>query len=225
MTKALSAFNSFDDFFNCLSIFFNAHGDMASELVTARMDFFKLTGKLNESDASFTNRMNAFLLWFTFDWRCAQTLKTPFEMFKEDFLQTDVTNTKVAFIGDVENHIHSLFETVKLTNNHAILKDLYSKKKYEIQQPDILLGSNKGIYFETRIFKLGGGYQFSNYLIQHPAEVKKDVTKRCKILFKKGDAIKPFLILLHMYHTKWERYRNINIKSIYHFDSSIPEAK
>lgn len=198
---------------------------MAKELVAARMDYFKLTGKLNETDASFTNRMNAFLLWFTFDWRCSQTLKSPFEMFKEDVAQNESADRDSTAMGEVENHVHSLFESVKLTNNYAIVKDLYSKKKYEITQPDLLLGSNKGIYFETRVFKIGKTYQFSNYLIQHPAEVKKDVTKRCKMLFKKGDAIKPFLSLLHLYHTKWERYRNISIKSIYHFDSSIPEAK
>jgi hypothetical protein len=226
MNKNNSISNStFEEIFDSISSYFEKHSELSNELVIAREDYFRLTGKLNETDVSFTNRMNSFLLWFTFDWKCSESFMSPFEHFKQFVFKKDSTLVKGDMITDIEKHVHSIFDTKKLTDHYAVVKDLYSKKKYEIVQPDYLYGSRKGTYFETRLFKINGNYRFSNYFIQHPPEVKKDIQARCKQLFKKGDSIKPFLIHLHSYHTKWERYRNINIKSIYHFDKSIPEAK
>ncbi len=217
--------DAFEEIFDKISGYFENHAELSNELVIAREDYFRLTGKLNETDVSFTNRMNSFLLWFAFDWKCSESLKSPFELFKQSVIDGKTGLMDLEAVADIEEHVHSVFDTKKLTDNYAVVKDLYSKKKYEIVQPDFLFGSPKGTYFETRLFKIEGKYRFSNYFIQHPSEVKKDIKKRCKQLFKKGDSIKPFLIHLHSYHTKWERYRNINIKSIYHFDKSIPEAK
>ncbi|MCG8333400.1 MAG: hypothetical protein MJE63_02720 [Proteobacteria bacterium] len=216
---------TFEEIFDSISGYIETHPELSNELVIAREDYFRLTGKLNETDASFTNRMNSFLLWFTFDWKCSDSLKSPFDHFKQSVFKGKTTSMNGELITDIEEHVHSLFDTKKLTDHYAIVKDLYGKKKYEIIQPDYLYGSPKGTYFESRLFKINGKYRFSNYFIQHPLEVKKDIHKACKQLSKKGDSIKPFLIHLHSYHTKWERYRNINIKSIYHFDKSIPEAK
>lgn len=216
---------SFDSLFDRISTFIEDHSVLSNELVIAKIDFFRITGKLNESDKDFSNRMNAFLLWFAFDWKCEDYLKTPFELYKESVTQTGFNADEMTLVLDMEHHIHSLFETVKLTDDLALIRDLFSRKKYEVVQPDVLFGSRKGIYYETRIFKIGQHYRFSNYFIQHPDEVKKDVKKRCKQVKKQGDSIKPFLMQLHAYHTKWVRYRNIQLKSIYHFDKSLPEAK
>ncbi len=217
--------DSFDGFFETMSDYYSNNLILSNELIKARTDYFGLTGKLNESDSNFTNRMNAFLLWFTFDWRCCDTLKTPFEMFKYEFTDTVSNEGLVDRLVKFDSHIHSLFESVKLSNSQAIIRDLFTKTKYEITEPDFLYGSAKGTCFETRIFQVEGKFRFSNYFILHPPVVKKPIKKRCKQIHKKQESIKPFIITLHSYNTKWERYRNIDIRNIYHFDKSIPEAK
>ena len=216
---------SFEDVFFDISNYIENCKTLSDEVVTARSDFFSLTGKLNETDQSFTNRMNAFLLWFVFDWRCRTTWKSPFEMYREKKCKDSDENRAFFECLGFENQIHSLFEKKRISDQEAVVSDLMTKEKYIIQKPDFLLGSPKGTYFETRIFNLNGSYRFSNYFIQHPLEVKKDVKKKCRSIQKQRESVKPFLILLHYYHTKWERYRNININNIYHFDKSIPEAK
>lgn len=215
---------AFESVFEAFSHFYANHPQLSSELVAAREDYFRITGKLNETDLNFTNRMNAFLLWFTFDWTSKATLRKPFQVYVDESGIKGESLNGFSLV-DLENHIHSLFETKKLTSDFAIIRDLKSKEKFKILQPDFLFQSPKGTYFETRIFKIDGEYRFSNYFIQHPLEVKRSIKKQCKQIRKAANSIKPFLMTLHSYHTKWERYRNININSIYHFDKSIPEAK
>ena len=169
--------------------------------------------------------MNAFLLWFTFDWTCKSLLKTPFEIFKDNSINSENAFASLEILQEFDNHIHSVFESLKLKSSIAIVRDLFTKTKYEITEPDFLFGSMKGTCFETRLFQIDGKLQFSNYFIQHPPTVIKAIKKRCKQIRKNRESTKPFLITLHSYHTKWERYRNIDIKNIYHFDKSIPEAK
>ncbi len=125
----LSKPSSFETIFEEISTFYTDHAVLSKELIVAREDYFKLTGKLNETDANFTNRMNAFLLWFTFDWVSKQSLKTPIQIFSEELnLHRKEPNTFQ--IQDLKNHVHSLFELKKLNVGNAIISDLFTKDKY-----------------------------------------------------------------------------------------------
>lgn len=216
--------SSFDVMFEEMSGFFNDYELLAKDLVRARDDFFQLTGQLNESDPSFNNRMNAFLLWFTFDFRSSLDLKTPFELYCEE-VRSSKPEADLERVYDFKNHVHSLFEFLKMHKEEAIVRNLFNKEKLRIVEPNFLIGSQTGIVFETRVFQIDGQQRFSNYFIQHPTEMKKPIKKRCKQIRKNGETVKPFMMTLHSYHTKWERYRNININNIYHFDKSLPAAK
>ncbi len=222
--QALSRMRNFDEFFEKISSFYDQHPLLSKELVKAKEYYFNKTGKLSEMDHDFSNRMNAFLLWFTYDWRCSQNLSSPFEVYQEHLKRNNFLDEYSKTQGQ-DNHIHSLFEYVKIKNGKTIIKDLYSKQKYQISDKKFLIGCLKGAFFETRLFKEEDDFYFPNYYIPHPIEVNRYIKKRNKQIVRKGESIKPFLITLHAYHTKWEKYRNIDIKSIYHFDKSVPEAK
>lgn len=215
---------SFDQLFDTVSSYFAENAELSKELVNARKEFFDITGKLAETDKNYHNRINAFLLWFTFDWRTGSTLKTPFELFLMD-LRINGDRGSLKVFSELSDHIHSLFEFVKTKDSSIIIRDIFTKSKYEINDSAYLMGISKGEFFETRIFRLNNRYHFSNYFIYHPFETKRVIIKQCKQLKKSGKSIKPFLFSLHSSHTKWGKYRNIDIKSIYHFDKSIPLAK
>ena len=217
-------FSNFESIFEKISSFFATHNNLSEDLVVAREDYFQLTGKLNQSDLSFNNRMNAFLLWFSFDWRSSETLKTPFEIYCEE-MSLNGQLVDIDKTAALEKHVHSLFEFIKMRKEVATVQNLFNREKFYVFEPNFLYGSETGIVFETRLFRLNGKYRFSNYFIQHPTAVKKPIKKRCRQIGKRKESTKPFLFALHSYHTKWERYRNININSIYHFDKSLPEAK
>jgi len=214
----------FEDIFESISTFFDKHPQWSKELIIAKGTFFSLTGKIGESDNEFGNRMNAFLCWFIFDYKLPSAGTVPFNLFLE-YSKKENLATDLGILQSQKEHIHSLFYFIKEKRDQIVIKDLYSGQNYKVSGSHVLVGQEKEACFETRLFEFGGKYYFANYFIYHPVIARKDIKRQVKLIRKKKEPIKPFLLKLHLYHTKWRRYRNINIRSIYHFDESVPEAK
>ncbi len=210
--------------FERTSRYFDQHPVLSKDLLSAKDTYFSTTGKIGENDNEFGNRMNAFLLWFLFDYQLPSTMTTPIDHYLT-YLEKNGMSEDLKILQAQKNHIHSLFYFVKEKSDQIIVKDLYSRQKHSISDSRVLIGQEKDAFFETRVFELEGEHYFANFFIYHPVIVRKDIKRRIKQIRKKSESIKPFLLKLHSFHTKWQRYRNINIKSIYHFDKSIPEAK
>ena len=216
--------NYFEEMFEDLNTYINSNEDNKIELVKAKQNYFKITGKINDEDTDFSNRMNAFLLWFMFDWKLSSTKQSLFDGYLESLKIEDKDN-KYKSMSVQKDHLHTLFSFIKIKNDKVIIKDIFNSVKYTIDDDNYLFGINKKTIFESRLFNINNIQYLSNYLIIHPNETKKDILKAINNIRKKGLSKKDFLIKLHSFHTKWKRYRNINIKSIYHFDMSIPAAK
>ena len=210
--------------FERASCYFDQHPVLSKELITAKEEFFITTGKIGENDNEFGNRMNSFLLWFLFDYQLPSTRTTPIDYYLTHLEKTDAAED-LKIIKAQKKHVHSLFFFVKERRGDIVIKDVYTGLKYNISDSRILIGHEKSAFFETRIFELDGIHYFANYFIHHPINVIKGIKRQIKQIKKNREPLKPFLLQLHAYHTKWNRYRNIDIKSIYHFDKSIPEAK
>ena len=112
-----------------------------------------------------------------------------------------------------------------MKNGNTIIKDLISGVKYTLEDENTLIGMAKDVYFETRLFLFNNQRCFCNYFIQHPSIVNKGIRKQLKPVKKEKKLVKPFLLKLHTFNNKYLKYRSIDIKSIYHFDQSKPEAK
>ncbi|PCI28848.1 MAG: hypothetical protein COB67_05395 [SAR324 cluster bacterium] len=216
---------SIEEAIDQITTYFDQQRRLSEDLLLARQEFRNKTGKITENDPHYRNRTQAFLYWFVFDWKVAATQTCPFWVYLEHLEETK--NWKeYNLLKPQEEHIHSLFKFIKITKKgESVIQDLYTGKKYKILDADSLFGVDKGAYFETRLFSSNQTYQFADYFIFHPLEVCRNIRKNIKQLKKNKASIKPFLLQLHSFHTKWSHYRNIDIKSIYHFDDSYPEAK
>lgn len=211
---------------NRICSFFTEHRQMSDELLLAKEEYFRRTGLIRETDADFSNRMNAFLLWFVFDWKLTTIRCSPLSVYLEELEKKQKMDEYQFLKEQKEKHVHSLFQFVRITRKDlCYIKDLYSGKKYFIQDTRSMLGVDKGTYFETRIFFQGDEPYFANYFLFHPLNVRRGIRKVVKLIKKREEPIEPFLLDLHLSHTKWSKYSGIDIKSIYHFDNSVPEAK
>ncbi|MBT3225920.1 MAG: hypothetical protein HOE30_02005 [Deltaproteobacteria bacterium] len=218
------ASSTFEHLFEKTNRYFDQHPVISKELISAKEEYFTITGKIGESDNEFGNRMNAFLLWFLFDFRLASTQTTPIDHYLAHLKDTK-TGGDLTILRSQKDHVHSLFFFVKEKQDMVIIKDIFTGLKYNISDSRILIGHDKNALFETRLFEIDGTHYFANFFIHHPINVRKGIKRRLKQIKKNKESLKPFLMKLHAYQTKWRRYRNIDIKSIYHFDKSLPEAK
>lgn len=198
--------------------------DLSQEILIAKEEYFKKTGKLKDNDPEFDNRMNAFLLWYIFDRRPSDLPNSPISLYC-DWLKDEGKDEEIRTITNQKKHIHSLFVHEKTKSGAYIIKDLLTERRYSIPENNALLGFPKGAIFETRLFELDAHYCFANYFIQHPLEVNQAIRKQIKRIKEDILPLKPFFIKLHSYYVKWKNYRSIHIDSIYYFDTSRPEAK
>lgn len=204
--------------------FIGEHDKLSIEIVKARETFFERTGTLRESDPSYHYRMRAFLLWFAFNWPLNDQGLTPFHIFMSSPPPSG-RDVDYEFCSQLNPHSYTLFELLKIAKGETIVRHLQSGKKIRVQDVDALFAVEKGTYFETRIFHLNEGSYFADYFIFHPLSVQKEINKQIKLIKKQPELMEKLLLKLHHFHTKWENYRNIDLKFIYHFDKSIPEAK
>ena len=218
------ASSSFEQFFDRISTFCETNPVIAKEIFEAKEEFFAMTGKVRDNEDEFNTRMNAFLLWFIFDRKPHESLYSPVSKYQIHLEKTGWFN-ELEVLNNQLVHVHSLFKIVKIKNGITFVKDLISGIKYEIEDENTLMGMSKDIYFETRLFTFNDKRCFSNYFIQHPPIVNKGIRKQLKPVKREKKLIKPFLLKLHTFNNKYHKYRSIDIKSIYHFDQSIPEAK
>ncbi len=205
--------------------YFDVNKYFPSALLEAKEAFFRETGKIGEKDQNFTLRMNAFLHWFAFNWKLAPIQVIPYQIYLEA-MEDKWNSPQLETLKKQKNHIHSLFKFVKITKaGLSIIKDLYSGIKYEIPDQNALFGVDRGTFFETRLYRSNNALIFASYHIFHPLEVRRGISKKMKMIKKNREPFLPFLMQLQSYHYKWNKYRSIDIKSIYHFDDSYPKAK
>ena len=91
----------------------------------AKQEYFLVTGKVNDDDADFSNRMNSFLLWYIFDWRISPTSQSLFDEYLE-YLKLKDKENEYNLMQLQKNHLHTLFSFVKIKNNNALIKDLFT---------------------------------------------------------------------------------------------------
>ena len=219
--QSKSAAPSFQEFFESVSSYCERHPVISKELVCAKEEFFFQTGKLQEGGQDFDNRINAFLLWFLFDRKWERSLRPPLSYY-EEHLKKEGNVAAVNLLERQISHIHSLFRLIRFKKGRSLIQDMVTREKYWIDDEGVLSGVEKGIYFETRLFRVSGTRCLANYLIPHPKTVKSEIGKRLKRIGGDKQALKKFCLELHSYYTKWQTYRNISIQNIYRFGKSVP---
>jgi hypothetical protein len=186
------------------------------ELVTARKEFFDLTGEIFEDDKQFEARMSGLLEYFLFD-RPREAGLTPAAELYAQVLKEGPPDRAVAFRAFTET-VHGLFEVKKLSSGWARLRELFTGLDFQVTERRQLAGLTKGDVLEARLIPFDGHFWFSAAFTWHPRNAVPSILKEVKRRKKKGVALPAeFLADCARRSLKADRYRNIAIEKIYEF--------
>lgn len=193
--------------------------DNSDDILKAKEEFWKLTGKMYGDEPSFEMRMSAFFDWYVFDREVNG--KTPLE----SLLAQAGTNEGRQLTEEAEiyksflDNIHSIFVVKSIMPDAMKIRDLFTKSIYFLNGEDAPLGFYKNAVFEGRVFHYKDGLYLSPALCFHPKDSKGIIKYILKMARKSGETnILPLIHRLSHMNLKWETYRNIKVKDIYKFE-------
>ncbi|MBI5178656.1 MAG: hypothetical protein HZA04_05300 [Nitrospinae bacterium] len=183
----------------------------AKQLEEAREVFYFKSGKTNEDDPDFVQRMNTFLEWFIFDHRPGGVgSKSLFDRYmaeKRPGLSSGELVQRIA----LSKHVHSLFQVKSCSGGVVKVRDLASRTTYIVTDDDTL---ERGDVLEARVVLLGDGCFFTYTHCLHPKGALKSIKTELK-KWKQKALDEEFFSKLQGMQLKWRRFRQISINDIY----------
>ncbi len=211
---------SSDPFLNLLS-FITQDDRYCNEMIFAKDEFERYAGQIFETDPSYDARINAFHNWYILDRPLTRKRVTPLQYFIE-YNANSFSQNVLEGLRELKGNIHSVFELTKFGKTGAAVRDLASGIKYVMEREEAFESLDKGSVFNTRLFNHGKSWTLSNYLILHPYSVTKLIKDEAGKLRKSGRDSKAFLFRLLFFQSRWEQYRQMEVKQIYRFQSESP---
>lgn len=199
-------------------IAFGSSESRKPDLLAAKAEYFRLTGEVFEDDKAFEQRMASFLEYYLFDRKSPQTGNTPSEDLYQERSQSAAAGDADAFRSFTET-IHGLFELRKLGKGMIRLRELFSRKTYEVSERRQMAGLEKGDIIEARLIPFGGQLLFSGAFCYHPKAVSTAIRKEAKRRSKKEPQRPPKELTWECARMalKVDRYRQIPVSKIYDF--------
>ena len=190
------------------------------DVLTARAEFFRLTGEVFEDDRTFEMRMACFLDYYVFDHRSPATKHTAAEELHAAKLKAGAP--EASSVEAFTRTLHGLFEVRKLGPGFVRLRELFSGADHDVTERRTLAGLQKGDILEARLIPMGDGVVFSPAFCFHPREAVKAIKREVKRR-KKKEPDRPSQELVWeaaKRAMKVDRYRQIAVEKIYDFEQS-----
>ena len=182
-------------------------------VLSARNEFFALSGQITEEDLSYEQRLAWFMEWFIFDY--CKDGRVPGRVFLE----------KCGDLSAVEREIYSNFMNFNkglflIKNNYTekiAVRELFTKKGMSLFIPMGSMAFRKKEVFQGHIFSLRENYFVSPCGIFHNISVTKIIINAAENIKKnnKGRTNEDLLWLLSRLKLKAERFLKISPENIY----------
>ncbi len=190
-----------------------SQGEFYHSLLNAKEEYFATTGKINEDEELFEQKMNLFNDWYLFNYHIEHKEKSPIEIYAENLEDKDLAAalTKVKF---------SVFEYTKNTlKAEPVLKDEIWGTKYTLKKEGAGPGIVKGDLFITGVFTYQNSTELTDGLCLLPVRAASGIRKQCKKIYKLGDEkrIQSFLLDLIKLTNKSSNYSHVDASKIFVF--------
>lgn len=212
--------NAFTQSYNKLLQYF-AEGEHKAEMLLAKKEFFNNAGALDENKSNYPLRMNQFYDWYFLTRPLSTHMQTPLAVASQQrSLRLDEDDNKS--LDALSGVVHSVFEFIKIKNGIIYVKDLFTNKKLEIAQNNLLFQFENDEFFEARYVEFSGRKHFLKGFCFHPESARKYILNEIKVYQKNPDLhLKDFLLRLNKMRYKFEQYRHIKPDMIYTNDNKL----
>ena len=189
--------------------------DNATEIMHAKIEFWRATGKMHGDEPSFESRMAAFFDWYLFEKKVNGV--TPLEAYLAE--EPEEIEIEREIYREFLNNIHSIFIVKEIAYNAIKVRDLFTRLDYFLNIEGGSTGFYRGAVFEGRILPYKGRLYLSPALCFYPKESRRIIKHLFNMVRKAGETgILPLIHRLAYMNLKWETYRNIKVKDIYKFE-------
>jgi hypothetical protein len=111
---------------------------------------------------------------------------------------------------------HTFFEFLKSKNDYIHVKDLFTGKKMDIYQSNLVFGFDQKEYFQARVVQIDKKYYFLKSFCFHPESAQKFILEQIKIHQKNPDLnLEDLLLRLNKMRYKFEQYKHVKPELIY----------
>ncbi len=192
------------------------------EVLAARRSWFDRHGEPHEEDKSFETRMNGLLDYYLYDFRPPGSTETTIEIFMRE-MGPHLTTDELGAYRVLARNLHGLFEVKKIAPGEVRLRDCFTDVVHDVTERRQMAGLEKGDLLEARLLPFEGDLFFSAAFLYHPQEVRKVILTEVKRRKKEAGKdslpdVEEFIATLSRMAFKLERYRNVNVESIYDFE-------
>lgn len=190
-------------------------GTYYEEIKRAKEHYFSRAFKVAEGSDRYESELNQFFDWFVFERNLEREELPPIRLFLREETK-NLEDEKKKVFESLGNSFSSVFELIKIRDDEVVIKDLFDKETYvveEIENPKIF---QKGDIFQARLVPLDDKILFSMAFLFHPKEAKGYLKKEIKkIKNLKGEHKKELMLRLALMKHRSEQYPHIDVSHIY----------
>jgi hypothetical protein len=190
-------------------------GNHVTTLLTAKKEYFEMSGPVQEEDDDYEARMNSFNDWYILQYVAPDKTKTAI---KEYLLKNNIdTEIREAFC----NVNYSLFEYLGTNFSKQIsLHDLLHDKKFSLAPGHSFPGLVKNDVFTGRVINFKGHPQLVSGLCILPREIRPQLIDQCKKIRKSKDVKQeaPFLFKVEFLKSKWKHYNHLSATKFFNLN-------
>ncbi len=183
------------------------------QLIRAKEIYTEMTGKLNEEDDEYENRMNLFNMWYIFDF-LYDGKKTISEDYQEmEDLPVELTKALLSVS-------YGLFEFLKINmKKQVVLFDFLNGEKKILADSEKSIGLVDGDLFTARLIQFKEQPYLLPGLCILPGEIRNELKKQSKKIrkLKNESQEMDFLLSLEKLKTKSRTYAHLDASKIFVF--------
>lgn len=183
------------------------------EVRKARREFQDLTGKVEEDDPWFEQRMALFLEWYVLD-RPGPDGLTPAERFLVE-ASDHLDGHEPEIYHGLTSTQRSLFRIDGWDAGRIDLTDMIGGGAWSVYQEQPMIGLQKGDLIDARIVPFRNDLYLGQAMVFHPRIASEHIVNMLEVAHASGGLTFDLVNLLASLRLRFEQYRNVKVRHVY----------